>query len=109
MARCLYKPGSRYVGLSVKITTEEAKSLYRPGVQDSKVGNVQMSVRVCVVCEATVPQGASCVCESARVGGDARGNCGACVYTAMKSMRVVLDRDKRTVAGSQRGWVLPRK
>ena len=55
----------------VKITTEEARSLYRPRVQDSKVGNVQMSARVCVACEATVPQGASCVCESARIGGDA--------------------------------------
>ena len=55
----------------VKITTEEARSLYRPRVQDSKVGNVQMSARVCVAREATVPQGASCVCESARVGGDA--------------------------------------
>jgi hypothetical protein len=30
-----------------------------------------MSARVCVVREATVPQGASCVCERARVGGDA--------------------------------------
>jgi hypothetical protein len=30
-----------------------------------------MSARVCVVREATVPQGASCVCENARVGGDA--------------------------------------
>ena len=33
----------------VKITTEELRSLYRPGVQDSEVGNVQMSARVCVV------------------------------------------------------------
>jgi hypothetical protein len=48
----------------------EVRSLYRPGVQDSEVGNVQMSARVCVVREATVPQGESCVCESARVGGD---------------------------------------
>ena len=55
----------------VKITTEEARSLYRPRVQDSKVGNVQMSAHVCVAREATVPQGASCVCESARVGGGA--------------------------------------
>jgi hypothetical protein len=31
----------------VKITTEDAGSLYRPRVQDSKVGNVQMSARVC--------------------------------------------------------------
>jgi hypothetical protein len=45
----------------VKITTEEAGSTYRPRVQDSKVGNVQMSTLVCVVREATVPQGASCV------------------------------------------------
>ena len=70
-ARCLYKPGSRYVGLSVKITTKEAESLYTPRGQESKVGNVQMSARVCMVREATVPQGASCVCESARVGGGA--------------------------------------
>ena len=55
----------------VKITTEEVRSLYRPGFQDSEVGNVQMSARVCVVREATVPQGASCVCESAGLGGDA--------------------------------------
>jgi hypothetical protein len=55
----------------VKITTEEARSLYRPRVQDSKVGNVQMSARVCVVRESTVPQGASDVCESARIGDDA--------------------------------------
>jgi hypothetical protein len=49
----------------------------RPGVyidqgfRTPKVGNVQMSARVCVAREATVPQGESCVCESARVGGDA--------------------------------------
>ena len=55
----------------VKITTEKAESLYRPRVQGFKVGNVQMSDFVCVVREATVQQGASCVCESARVGGDA--------------------------------------
>ncbi len=52
----------------VKITTEETGSTYRPRVQDSKVGNVQMSARVCVVREATVPQGASCERES---GGEA--------------------------------------
>ena len=75
----------------VKITTEKTERdddafylflqkqkivLYRPRVQGFKVGKVQMSARVCVVREATVPQGASCVCESARVGGS---NCGACV------------------------------
>ena len=54
----------------VKITTMEVRSLYRPGVQDSEVGNIQISARVCVEREATVPQGASCVCESVRVGGD---------------------------------------
>jgi hypothetical protein len=55
--------GSKGPGLRrrVKITTEEARSLYRPRVQDSKVGNVQMSARVCVAREATVPKGASCV------------------------------------------------
>jgi hypothetical protein len=36
-----------------------SRSLYRPRVQDSKDGNVQMSARVCVAREATVPQGAS--------------------------------------------------
>ncbi len=49
----------------------------RPGVyvdqgfRTPRLGNVQMSAHVCVVREATVPQGASCVCEKARVGGDA--------------------------------------
>ena len=49
----------------------EVRSLYRPGVQDSEVRNVQMSAHVCVAREATVQQGVSCVCESARIGGDA--------------------------------------
>jgi hypothetical protein len=50
-----------YVGLSVKITTEEVESLYSPRGQQSEVGKVQMSARVCAVREATVSRGTSCV------------------------------------------------
>ena len=84
----------------------EVRSLYRPGVQDSEVGNVQMSARVCVVRRRRCHK-ERLACVRVRVLAATREATVVHVYnTGMISKRVHLYRDKQRLSRSTAGGAI---